>query len=287
MIGREGQLIDFSTVQENLERVSEVHKGIRAIPIKKIVGSLGRYRDFNNNFLPRSKKTDEKYLSVLQAIQQGMELPPIQVYQVDDKYFVIDGHHRVSVAKFEEKKEFIDAEIREIRFDLKLDPKKKYKFSTEEAKQFLIAIEEDSFQKKTYLKNKILIHPLKVSELTSFSKLYEEILDFKKNYEVGSIANKDIIYASFLWYETRFLPAINTFIEDKLLDDFPHRTYTDLYVWMMLHKYYLSQKAGYDVGFDFTRRDFVEKFSHVNFFESLPGRVKDFVGVLKGLIKPK
>lgn len=287
MTVKEGRLVDFSTVQENLERISEVHKGIRAIPIKKIVGSLGRYRDFNDEFLPRSKKTDEKYLSVLRAVETGLELPPVQVYQVNDKFFVIDGHHRVSVAKFEQKKEFIDADIIEVRFDLKLDPKKKYKVSTEGARQFLITIEEEAFQRKTGLKNRILIYPLKVSELTSFSKLYEEILDFRKKYDGGSLEAKDVIYAGLMWYEKMFLPAVKTILEEKILDHFSKRTYTDLYVWMMLHKYYLSQKLGYDVGFDFTRKDFVERFSPHHFMEVLPGRIKEFMGVLKGLIKPR
>ncbi|MBI1870828.1 MAG: ParB N-terminal domain-containing protein [Chlamydiae bacterium] len=277
----EGQLVDFQTVQSNLDRVSEIRRGMMPIPIRKIVGSLGRYRDFNNEFLPNKKRMDAKYLSVLMAVRSGLELPPVQVYQVNDKYFVIDGHHRVSVAKFEEKKEFIDAEVIEIRFDFKLDPRKRYKVSTEEARQFLIALEEEAFQKKTFLKNRILIYPLKVSELTSYAKLYEEILDFKKNYESGALTSKDVIYASYSWYEKRFFPAVQTIFEEKILEHFPKRTYTDLYVWMNLHKYYLSQKAGHDVGFDFTKKDFLEKYSPPGFLEILPGRVKDLLGVLR------
>lgn len=279
-----GQLIDFDTVEANLERVSEVHRGIIAIPIKKIVGSLGRYRDFNREFLPRRMRKDAKYLSVLMAIRSGIELPPIQVYQVGDKYFVIDGHHRVSVAKFEEKKEFIDADVIEVRFDFILDPRRKYKVPTEEVRLFLIALEEEAFQKKTHLRNQILVYQLKVSELTSFGKLYEEISDFRKTYDGGSLATKDVIYASFVWYEKRFLPAVKTILKEEVLDRFPKRTYTDLYVWMNLHKYYLSQKAGYDVGFDFTRKDFLKKFSHLGFLEILPNSVKDFLGVLKEIL---
>lgn len=282
MTSEGGELIDFSAIQTHLDRVSEIHRGIKAIPIRKIVGSLGRYRDFNKEFLPNRKKLDAKYLSVLMAIRSGIELPAVQVYQIGDKYFVIDGHHRVSVAKFEEKKEFVDADVIEIRFDYILDPQKKYRVRTEEARTFLIALEEDAFQKKTCLKNAILIYPLKVSELTSFSKLHEEILDFRKNYDGGALTAKDVIYASLLWYETRFVPAIRKILEEEILDHFPQRTYTDLYVWMNLHKYYLSQKAGYDVGFDFTKKDFIEKFTPPGFLEILPNKVKEFLSILKG-----
>ncbi|MBI1884398.1 MAG: ParB N-terminal domain-containing protein [Chlamydiae bacterium] len=277
----QGQLIDFGTIESNLDRVSEFHRGIMPIPIRKIVGSLGRYRDFNKEFLPRKKRMDAKYLSVLMAIRSGLELPPVQVYQVNDKYFVIDGHHRVSVAKFEEKKEFIDADVIEIRFDFKLDPLRKYKVSTEGAQQFLITLEEEAFQKKTLLRNRILVYPLKVSELTSFGKLFEEISDFKKTYEHGALISKDMIYASYGWYDKRFLPAVRTILEEKILEHFPKRTYTDLYVWMNLHKYYLSQKAGYDVGFDFTKKDFLKKYSPPGFLEILPSRVKELLGVLR------
>lgn len=287
MTDEPGHLIDFSSIQSNLDRVSEVRRGITAIPIKKIVGSLGRYRDFDKEFLPRSKRTDAKYLSVLMAIHSGLELPPIQVYQVGDKYFVIDGHHRISVAKFEQKKEFIDADVIEVRFDFTLDPRKKYKASTHEARGFLIALEEEAFQKKTSLRNSILVYPLKVTELTSFGKLYEEILDFKKNYEGGILNAKDIVYAALVWYEKRFLPAVKTILNEKILDHFSKRTYTDLYVWMNLHKYYLSQKAGYDVGFDYTKKDFMKRFSSLNFLEVLPNRVMDFLNILKEVLHPK
>jgi len=282
-LGR-SHLIDFSTIQANLEKVSELHRGVMPIPIKKIVGSLGRYRDFDREFLPRKKEHDAKYLSVLMAVKSGVELPPIQVYQVRDRYFVIDGHHRVSVAKFEQKKEFVDADVIEIRFDLILDPKKKYKVSTEEASHFLITLESEAFQRKTGLRNAILIHPLSVTELTSFAKLNEEILDYRKNSDGGSLSGKDIVYASLSWYENRFLPAIRSIFEEDILKYFPQRTYTDLYVWMNLHKYYLSQKAGYDVGFDYTKKDFLKRFSPPGFLEVLPHSMKDFLGVLKGLL---
>ena len=281
---KEDQLIDFSSVEPNLGHVSEIRRGVMAIPIKKIVGSIGRYRDFNQEFLPRSKRHDAKYVSILSAVQEGVELPPVQVYQVQDKFFVIDGHHRISVAKFEQKKEFIDAEIFEVKFDFVLDPKKKYKVSTEEATSFLIGIEAEVFQRKTHLRNTILAYPLKVTELTSFSKLYEEIINFRKNYENGALAGKDVIYASFIWYENRFMPAVRTILEDDLLQRFPARTYTDLYVWVNLHKYFLSQKAGHDVGFDYTKRDFVKRFSPTHIFEVLPERVKDIMNVLRGFL---
>jgi hypothetical protein len=281
-------LIDFSSIEQNLQHTHQRSRGIEAIPIDKIVGSLGRYNDFTDEFLPRKDRISAKYESVKEAVLAGKNLPPIKVYQIFDSYFVIDGHHRVTVAKKEQQATAIDAEVVEIHFDFELSPNKKYQYNTEQAKDFLIRLEEDAFQNKTYLRNALLIHPIKVTDLTSFGKLYEEILDFRRNYNNGELAKKAIIYASYMWYEKRFLPAITIIVEEGILDHFPNRTYTDLYLWIEQHKYFLSLNAGHDVGFDYTKDDFVKKFRKSKFLDLLPPVVKDIVrGIKKEIIKIK
>jgi hypothetical protein len=116
-----------------------------------------------------------------------------------------------------------------------------------------------------------------VTDLTSFGKLYEEIQDFRRNFNNGELAKKAIIHASYLWYETRFLPAVKIILDEGILDKFPSRTYTDLYIWIQQHKYYLSKKAGCDVGFDYTKDDFVKKYRHSKFLDLLPPAVQDIV----------
>ena len=93
------KLIDFDTIEKNLEHTHQKYRGVEAIPIDKIVGSLGRYNDFNDEFLPQSGRISAKYENVKDAMLAGKILPPIKVYQIFDSYFVIDGHHRVTVAK--------------------------------------------------------------------------------------------------------------------------------------------------------------------------------------------
>ncbi|HBU69631.1 MAG TPA: hypothetical protein DEE98_04525 [Elusimicrobia bacterium] len=275
------KLIDFSSIEKNLEHVHQVNKGIHAIPIEKIVGSLGRYNDFTEGFLPHRQMISAKYESVKQAMLKDKPLPPIKVYKILDNYFVIDGHHRITVSKNDLQAVSIDAEVIEIKFDLDLSSKKKYQYNTEQAKEFLILLEENEFQDETFLRNSILKYPLKVTDLTSYGKLFEEINDFKKNYNNGELAKRGIIYASYLWYEKRFLPAAEIIISEDLLKSFPNRTYTDLYIWIQQHKYYLSQRSGHDVGFDFTKDDFVQKFRKAKFLDLLPPIVHDIVGVIK------
>lgn len=278
-------LVDFASIEKNLERVNLVSRGVKEIPVDQIVGSLGRYQDFTEGFLPHKGRKSVKYHSVSKAMSDGKILPPIKVYKILDNYFVIDGHHRVTVAKNELDAVDIDAEVIEVRFDFNLSPDKKYKYNTEQAKDFLIFLEEDAFEKKSYLKNNILVHPLKVTELTSYAKLYEEIHDFRQNYSKGELWNKNIIFASYQWYEERFLPAVNIILEEDVLKEFPKRTYTDLYIWVQQHKYFLSQKVGYDVGFDFTMDDFVQKFGKITFLDLIPQVTREIIKTIKKEIK--
>lgn len=278
-------LVDFSSIEKNLDHVNLVDLNVKPIEIDKIVGSLGRYSDFTEGFIPQSGRTTPKYESVKQAVLSGKILPPIKVYKVLDNYFVIDGHHRVTVAKNEMKAIDIDAEVIEVRFDFELSPDKKYTYNTEQARDFLVLLEEDAFQKRTHLKNIILKYPLKVTELTSFGKIYEEIHDFRLNYNDRELSRKDIIHASFTWYEKRFLPAVKIILDEDVLANFKNRTYTDLYVWIQQHKYYLSQKVGYDVGFDFTMDDFVSKYKEAKFLDLIPQLMQDIIGTIKREVK--
>jgi hypothetical protein len=281
MTEEKNKLIDFDSIEKNLQHVHQLNKGVMPIPINKIVGSLGRYNDFTEGFLPHRDRISAKYESVKQAVLSGKIMPPIKVYQILDNYFVIDGHHRVTVAKNEMNAAEIDAEVIEIHFDLELSPEKKYSYDTAQAKQFLIKLEEDAFQKATFLRNNILIHPVKVTDLTSYGKLYEEIQDFRRNYDSGALAKRSVIYASYQWYETRFLPAAKIIIDEDILKNFHNRTYADLYLWIQQHKYFLSQNAGYDVGFDYTKDDFVHKFRRSKFLDLMPTLVLDIVRGIK------
>ncbi|MBI5208423.1 MAG: ParB N-terminal domain-containing protein [Elusimicrobia bacterium] len=281
MSGDKDTLLDFSAIEKNLDSVVRVARGVRPIPIAGIVGSLGRYQEFTENFLPQAGRVSEKFESVKAAMLSGKVLPPIKVYQVLDSFFVIDGHHRVTVAKNELKAVDIDAEVVEIEFGLSLSPEKKYAHDNQAARRFLIKVEERAFERETHLKNGILVRPLEVTELTSYAKLYEEIAHFRRGCAGGGLAKKNVVFASLLWYESRFLPAARIILDQGLLEGFPARTYTDLYIWIQQHKYYLSQKAGFDVGFDFTKEDFVRKFRKAKFYDLLPSLFQGIAGFIK------
>ena len=90
------------------------------------------------------------------------------------------------------------------------------------------------------------------------------------------------MFVSYKWYAERFLPAVELMKEEKILSKFANRTYTDLYVWIQKHKYFLSQQAGHDVGFDFTAHDFMAKYKDKKFLDIIPSI---FTDIIKNLVK--
>jgi uncharacterized ParB-like nuclease family protein len=93
------ELLSYEEVSERLRITGQVERGVREIPLDKIVGSVGRYDEFDRSFLPLKDRDAQRWAGVRAAAADPTELPPIDVYQIDDVYFVIDGNHRVSIAR--------------------------------------------------------------------------------------------------------------------------------------------------------------------------------------------
>jgi hypothetical protein len=99
LTGRRLHLLSFREVQERLQLHLSRELGVREISLDKIVGSVGKPDAFTPTFLPRYAHLKERWKRVYAGAQSMLGLPPIEVYQVGDVYFIKDGHHRVSVAR--------------------------------------------------------------------------------------------------------------------------------------------------------------------------------------------
>ena len=73
--------------------------GLQTVCIDQIRGSEGRSREFDAHFRPRQSYTQGRWVNIAVAWKEGRSLPPVELIQVGDVYFVRDGHHRVSVAQ--------------------------------------------------------------------------------------------------------------------------------------------------------------------------------------------
>jgi hypothetical protein len=69
------------------------------VETNRIVGSVGRCRSFDAGFLPICSCSAERWKSVDRAIREDKPLPPAKLYKLGERYFVVDGNHRVSVAR--------------------------------------------------------------------------------------------------------------------------------------------------------------------------------------------
>jgi hypothetical protein len=90
----------FDQARRSLRAYNRVHRGIRLVDPEKIVGSVGRRKDFDSRFMPLRAGAGERWKRVDLAFYKDKMLPPVNLYKLGDDYFVEDGNHRVSVARY-------------------------------------------------------------------------------------------------------------------------------------------------------------------------------------------
>ena len=126
------QSMSFDEVVAALGRRAENYLGTKVIPLDAIVGSVDKVRDFDRRFRPTSSRSRQRWERLARASRTGEVIPPIEVYQVGDYYFVRDGHHRVSVARslgldvIEAKVTAIDTFLSPVDFGARADLERKY-----------------------------------------------------------------------------------------------------------------------------------------------------------------
>lgn len=110
---RSSQLVDFNTVRSYLSFAGQHDAGLKDVPIRSIVGSVGRAADFDRQFHPRQEANQHRWKGIARAVYQGRSLPPVELLKVGELYFVVDGHHRISVFQ-QQGMDYIDAHIIEL-----------------------------------------------------------------------------------------------------------------------------------------------------------------------------
>ncbi len=121
---KSNDLLSYEEVEKKLRLSTRRERGLQTIPVASIVGSVGRYADFTRTFLPRNPDDLQRWARVRTAYTEyagGTGLPPIDVYQVGDVYFVLDGNHRVSVAR-QQGITFIEANVIQVQCPVPLTP---------------------------------------------------------------------------------------------------------------------------------------------------------------------
>lgn len=97
--GKNTDLQSFSQSQQTLGTSNRSERGIHLINVDQIIGSLNDNKNFDDRFNPRNRISQGRWTRLYIGFISGDAIPPIEVYQIKDSYYVIDGHHRVSVAR--------------------------------------------------------------------------------------------------------------------------------------------------------------------------------------------
>jgi len=271
------KLLSFNDVKKILKPQNEVYAGLKVVPIKKIVGSEGRYNDFDNHFLPRSNELKQRWMNVDEAHLSDVVLPPIQLYELGGLYFVRDGNHRVSVAKAQGV-EFIDAEVTSLQSEIQL-PATVQQNTLLEA---VITYEKRVFYSETHFGDLTDCWDLDFTATGRYDVIYNHILVHK--YFINEQQSTEIAFTDALvsWYTTVYLPVITVIEKYRLLADFKNRTKSDIYVWVVKHWDRLKQKNGNDYSLDAATQDFVklEQASHAkhgSFFTRLKALLQQYL----------
>lgn len=251
--GRANRLLAWDEVRGKLGVRGQIYRGVQAVPVDKIIGSVGRYRDFDRAFLPTQGRTAGRWRSIARAHYDEICLPPVNLYRIGDAYFVLDGNHRVSVAR-ERGMEFIDAEV------VEADPRVPVTAELD-ADNLEIKGEYARFLERTRLDE---LRPEQQIEFTiggGYERLLEHIAVHRHfmGLEQQRFIPEDEAVCD--WYEHVYLPVAGIIRKQNVLADFPNRTEADLYLWIMDHQHYLREQFGPEVQTEKAAEHFADHYT--------------------------
>lgn len=206
---------------------------LREIPLDSIVGSVGRYKDFTRDFLPLRDSDEGRWASVKVAMTGLVGVPAIEVYQIGEAYFVLDGNHRVSVAR-ELGATQIQAYVREVQTKAPLSPEV-------DLDELIIKTELADFLKRTRLDETRSDTDFTVTAPGKYRLLEHEIVSMSDQPDAAlpKLAKR--------WYDRMYQPVLEQIRRMGMLREFPDRTETDLYVWIKEHRAELEESLGWSI----------------------------------------
>lgn len=233
--GRDNKLLAFETVREKLRVGGPIYRGVQAVRLDQIVGSVNRYRDFDRAFLPTQAHTADRWRKISRAWYDEVSLPPVLLYKVGGIYFVVDGNHRVSVAR-EQGQEYIDAEVRECEVKVPVTPN----LGPDDLEELGAKVE---FLERTRLDDLRPAADITVTILGGYARMLEHVAVHR--YFMGLDFRRDVAEAEAVehWYDTVYSPVTRVIRASAVMQAFPNRTEADFYLWVLDHRHYLVSQG--------------------------------------------
>lgn len=267
----EATLISFSDIKKLLKPKNEVYKGMTVVPINLIVGSEGRYHDFDNRFFPKSMHLKSRWEHIDMAHIQDINLPPISLYELGGVYFVRDGNHRVSVAR-SKGIEFIDAEVVSLKSEVHLKPGDNLAKMTRQVIQY----EKRVFYTETNFGDITDYWVLDFSVPGQYDVIYNHILTHKYYINMNKTEEISMEDAIISWFKTVYLPVIKVIDRHRIMRLFKKRTKADMYVWVIKYWDELKQKFNQDIPLD-TVADYLTRKYGMNLTRRIWNKIQQFI----------
>jgi hypothetical protein len=232
---RGGRLLSLDEVLDAAGAEGRAERGVQEIPVDRIAGSAAPLKagDFGPGFLPMSPRLRDRWTRIYREMVEGAELPPIDVYKVGDLYFVIDGHHRVSVARALGRP-VINARVIEVRTRAPLGPQA-------DPQHLLRAAEYANFLEVTQLHRTRPEARLECSRLGRYDEFLKQILGHQYFLGLKRGSPVPLPEAAASWYDTVYKPIADLIRKHGVLEHMPGWTEADLVVeitrrWLALSK---------------------------------------------------
>jgi hypothetical protein len=249
--GRPDDLLSFTDVREQLQ-LSEPSADVRLeeVPLKKIVGSVGRYRDFTRAFLPRGHIDAQRWTRI-DELRRQTDLPPIDVFKIGDAYFVQDGNHRVSVARARGDTT-ISASVVEIPVRVPVGPETA-------ADDLILKSGYAEFLERTSLDHTCPGQRIELTRPGGYRSLLQHVEVHQFYMGLRSRCYPTLAEAACDWYEKVYLPVVDRIRASYILENFPGRTEADLYLWISENRARLQMRYGGQAQLDEAVDDFAQE----------------------------
>jgi nucleotide-binding universal stress UspA family protein len=251
--GKPADLLSFEHVRKKVRGVRGNRRILKDVPLDSIVGSVGRYDDFTRDFLPLRDSDKERWARVEHLARQDAGLPPVELFQIGDAYFVNDGNHRVSVAR-QNGQTHIEAYVTPVQTRVPFSP-------DIEPDDLILKSELADFLECTRLD---FLRPgadISVTCPGAYADLINHIEVHQ--YFMGLDQKRDVPFEEAVthWYDTVFLPVVEIIRKGEILSEFPKRTHADLYLWILRHRAELEKQLNWEVRTEAAAADFAAQHS--------------------------
>ena len=221
----------FRKQQEKEAAFDHRDRGIRSVPLNRIVGSVGRYKDFDSQFRFKTSMPSDRLEWVKQAMREGRHLGPVKLYEIKNEFYVLDGNHRIAAGK-ELGHDEILAHIEEF-------------IPSKNTLQNILYRERADFADRVRLPAEI-----NLTEVSQYAHLLDQISEHQRF--LKNVGGDEITFelAARDWYKSIYRPLCTIIKRSGLVDSFPERSIEDLYAYITFHQWKEGRKRQYGIGID-------------------------------------